>query len=102
MPKYLFTHDERDNSFPERYRVVSVDEDAESLRVTENLTGTVLDTKAIEFLEGLLARCQSNESMRAELVDAPFWKFVELRFRPAEAEAAERAPTKPPAGRTDP
>jgi hypothetical protein len=93
MPQYMFTFDERDNSFPERYRVVSRDEDAEFLRETENLTGTVLDTQAIEFLDGLLARCQSNQSMRAEFVDAPYWRFIELRFNPAEAERAASAST---------
>lgn len=98
MPQYIFTHDERDNSFPERYRVVSLDEDAEFLRDTEDLTGTVLDTEAIEFLDGLLARCQSNESLRAEFVDAPYWRFIELRFKPAEAERAASASTTPPGG----
>lgn len=94
MPKYIFTFDERDNSFPERYRVVSLGEDAESLRDTENLTGTLLDTEAIDFLDELMARCQAEESIRAEFVDAPHWKFIEARFNPAEAEAvrAERAP----------
>ena len=95
MPQYLFTFDERDNSFPERYRVVSRDEDAEVLRETENLTGTVLDTQAIEFLDELLARCQSNQSMRAEFVDAPYWRFIELRFRPAEAERAANGSSAP-------
>lgn len=90
MPKYLFTHDERDNSFPERYRVVSPGEDAESLRQAEDLTGTVLNTEAIELLDELLARCDSSESIRAELVDAPSWEFVELRFRPTEAEEAQK------------
>lgn len=94
MPKYIFTHNEEDNSFPERYRVVNQDEDAEFLRRTENLTGTVLNTEAIEFLEELLARYQSNESIRTEMVDAPYWRFVELRFNPTAAEAAETG--KPP------
>jgi len=94
MPQYIFTYNEQDNSFPERYRLVSLEEDAEFLRETENLTGTVLDTEAIEFLEEMLARYQSNESIRTEMIDAPDWKFVELRFNPAEAEAAENG--KPP------
>ena len=94
MPKYIFTYNEQDNSFPERYRVVSLSEDAEFLRKTENLTGTVLDTEAIEFLEESLTRYQSKESMRTEMVDAPYWRFIELRFNPAEAEAAENG--KPP------
>lgn len=96
MPKYLFIHDERDNSFPERYRVVSSGEDAEFLRDSENLTGTILDTEAIELLEKLLARCRSDDATRAELVDAPYWKFIELRYRPAEAEEAEKAKTAHP------
>lgn len=94
MPQYIFTHNEQDNSFPERYRVVSLDEDAEFLRETEGLTGTVLKTEAIEYLEKLLVRYQSKESIRTEMVDAPYWKFVELRFNPAEAEAAENG--RPP------
>jgi len=99
MPQYLFTFDERDNSFPERYRVVSLDEDAEFLRDNEELTGTVLDTEAIQFLDELLARCESNESLRAEFVDAPYWKFIELRFKPAEAErAASTSASRPGRG----
>ena len=94
MPQYIFTHNEQDNSFPERYRVVSLDEDAEFLRETEGLTGTVLKTEAIEYLEKLLVRYQSKESIRTEMVDAPYWKFIELRFNPAEAEAAENG--RPP------
>jgi len=96
MPHYLFVYDERDKSFPERYRVVSADDDANALRDNENLTGTVLDTEAIGFLEELLERCRSSGSLRAELVDVPYWKFVELRFRPAEAEAAESASASRP------
>jgi len=98
MPRYMFIHDERDNSFPERYRVVNLEEDAEFLRQTENLTGTVLDTEAIGFLDELLARCRSNDSLRAEFVDAPYWRFIELRFRPAEAERAAGASANPPDG----
>lgn len=94
MPQYIFTYNEQDNSFPERYRLVSLEEDAEFLRAEENLTGTVLDSKAIEFLEEMLARYQSNELIRTEMVDAPDWKFVELRFNPAKAEAAQKG--KPP------
>ena len=88
MPKYLFTFDERDNSFPERIRVISAGEDAEFLASTESLTGTVLETEAIARLEELMARCEANGSLRAELVDAPYWRFIELRFNPAEAEKA--------------
>jgi hypothetical protein len=91
MPHYLFIYDERDNSFPERYRVIGPDDDAILLRDKENLTGTVLNNEAIGFLEDLLERCRVNDSLRAELVDVPDWRFVELRFRPAEAEAAENA-----------
>lgn len=97
MPKYLFTHDERDNSFPDRYRVVGADEDAEFLRVNENLTGTVPDTQAIDLLEQLMARCEVEQSLRVELVDAPYWRFIELRFKPAEADAA-MASEDPPRG----
>ena len=88
MAMYIFTYNEQDNSFPERYRVVRGEDDAEFLRKNEDLTGTVLDTEAIEFLEKLLARYQSDQTMITEMVDAPYWKFVELRFNPAAAEAA--------------
>jgi hypothetical protein len=90
MPQYIFTHNEQDNSFPDRYRLVDLDEDSEFLCKNENLTGTVLKTEAIEFLEELLARYQSKESILTEMVDAPYWKFVELRFNPAEAEKAAK------------
>lgn len=86
MPKYMFVFDASDNSFPERYRIVSAGEDADALRDAEELTGTILDIQAIDFLDGLLARCASAESTRAELVDAPDWKFVEARFNPAKAD----------------
>jgi hypothetical protein len=96
MPHYLFTHDARDNSFPERYRVVSPDEDADFLRDTESLTGTVLDTEAIGFLEELMTRFQADDSIGVELVDAPYWKFIELRFKSSVEADAEDAPTKHP------
>ncbi len=98
MPHYLFTHDAKDNSFPERYRVVSPEEDADFLRNTESLTGTVLDTKAIEFLEELLARYEADESIGVELVDAPYWKFIELRFKSVPESDGEEAPTQQPFG----
>lgn len=98
MPQYIFTHDKRDNSFPERYRVVSLDEDAESLRDTESLTGTVLNTEAIEFLDKLMARCQTDESITAEFVDAPFWEFIVNRYNPVEAERAAKATPRKGAG----
>lgn len=88
MPQYLFVYDQKSNSFPERYRVVRAEQDAEFLRATEGLTGTVVDSEAIEFLEGVMARCQSDDSMIVEFVDAPHWRFIELRFNPAAAEAA--------------
>ena len=95
MPAYIFSFDQQDSSFPERYRVVSADEDATFLCKTENLTGTVVDSEAIEFLEGMMARCQSNDLITVEFVDAPHWKFVELRYSPTQAEAAERRPGTP-------
>lgn len=88
MPQYIFTYNELDNLFPERYRVVEHNEDADFLCINENLTGTVLKTEAIEFLEELLAREKLNESIMIEMVDAPYWKFIELRFNPAKAEKA--------------
>jgi len=95
MPKYLFSYDRETNSFPERYRVVSAAEDAVFLCKSENLTGTVIDSEAIAFLDELMARCQSDGSFTVEFVDAPHWKFVELRYNPARAEAAERPPGTP-------
>ena len=95
MPMYLFSYDQRSNSFPECYRVVSADDNAALLCETENLTGTVVDSEAMEFLEGLVARYQSDDSITVEFVDAPHWRFVELRYNPAEAEAAERRPGTP-------
>ena len=80
MPRYLFIYNEREHSFPERYRVVRPGEDAEALRDAEDLTGTVLETAAVEFLEGLLERCPSDSPTRAELVDAIDWQFVELSY----------------------
>jgi hypothetical protein len=94
MPQYIFTNNEQDNSFPDRYRVIDVDEDADFLCKNENLTGTVLKTDTIEFIDKLLERYQSNESIVTEMVDVPYWKFVELRFNPAEAEKAAKG--KPP------
>ena len=95
MPKYLFSYDQSNSSFPERYRVVGADEDAAFLCKTENLSGTVVDSEAIQFLEAMMARYQSNDSITVEFVDAPHWKFIELRFNPAQAEAAERRPGSP-------
>lgn len=94
MPQYIFTNNEKDNSFPDRYRVIDVDEDADFLCKNENLTGTVLKTDAFEFIDKLLERYQSNESIITEMVDVPYWKFVELRYNPAEAEKAAKG--KPP------
>lgn len=91
MARYLFTHDRKDNSFPERYRVVSAADDAEFLRKSEQLTGTIPDTEAIEFLDKLMARCAAEGSVDVEFVDAPHWRFIELRYRPEEVERAERA-----------
>lgn len=80
MPRYFFVYDETDKSFPERYRVVRPDEDAEALRDAEDLTGTVAEAAAGEFLDELFGRCPSDGPMRAELVDAVDWKIVELSY----------------------
>ena len=95
MPRYIFSFDQQNSSFPERYRVVSADDDAASLRESENLTGTVVDSEALGFLEQLTSRFKSNDSMMVEFVDAPDWNFVELRFNPAKAAEAERRPRTP-------
>ena len=95
MPRYIFSFDQNNNSFPERYRVVSTDDDAASLREAENLTGTVVDSEALTFLEELMAKCQADDAMTVEFVDAPDWDFVELRFNPAKAAEAETRPRTP-------
>jgi hypothetical protein len=82
---YIFTYNQQDNSFPDRYRVVLPEDDAEFLRKSESLSGTVLKAEAIDFLNEMLARYQSQEWMITEMVDAPHWKFIELRFNPAKA-----------------
>lgn len=95
MPKYIFAFDQSENSFPERCRLVSADEDAEFLRKSEDLTGTIVDTQAIEYLEALTERHASNASVIVELVDAPYWRFIEIRFNPAKAEESEQRPVTP-------
>ena len=88
MAMYIFTYNSQDNSFPERYRIIRPEDDAEFLRKNEDLTGTVLDKEAIEFLDKLVERHQSDQTMITEMVDAPYWRFIELRFNPAKADAA--------------
>ena len=85
MPMYIFTYNQEDNSFPERYRVVLPEDDAEFLCTSESLSGTVLKTEAMNFLNKMLKRYQSEEAMITEMVDAPHWKFIEQRFNPAKA-----------------
>ena len=80
MPRYLFVYDQKDNSFPERYRVVRASEDAEALRDAEGLTGTVPEAEAADLLDKLLERCAAETSKRAEVVDAVDWKIVEVSF----------------------
>jgi hypothetical protein len=82
---YIFTYNQQDNSFPERYRVVLPEDDAESLRETESLSGTVLKAEAIDFLDEMLVRYRSQEHIITEMVDAPYWEFIEQRFNPAKA-----------------
>ncbi len=93
MPRYLFVYNEKENSFPERYRVVRPNEDAEALRDAENLTGTVLETAAVDFLETLFERCGAETAMRAELVDAIDWKFVERSYRVSPEHGVVGTPT---------
>lgn len=85
MPMYIFTYNQDDNSFPERYRVVLPEDDADFLCKTESLSGTVLKDEAIDFLDKMLLRHESQESIITEMVDAPHWKFIEQRFNPAKA-----------------
>lgn len=95
MPRYLFSYDQENDSFPERYRVVSPDEDAAQLCAAETLTGTVVDAEAIKFLEEMMGRYQTDDAVTVEFVDAPDWEFIELRFNPAKAEEAEQRPRTP-------
>lgn len=95
MPKYVFSYDQANNRFPERYRVIRAGEDSAQLCKTEDLTGTVIDAEAIDFLDAMTTRCQSDDSLTVEMVDAPYWKFIELRFNPALAEQANRQPGTP-------
>lgn len=94
MSIYIFVYNEADNSFVERYRVVTAEDDADFLCKAENLTGTVINTEAIGFLDSLMARNQDNASLITEMVDAPHWQFIEMRFNPAAAEEAKKG--KPP------
>ncbi|MGV6826960.1 MAG: hypothetical protein ACWA5Q_08280 [bacterium] len=94
MPKYIFSYDEQEKCFPQRYRIIRAGEDGDFLCKNEELTGTVLETEAIEFLEKLMENCQASETLRVELVDAPYWRFIELRFNPEAAEAAASDDTK--------
>ena len=85
MPMYIFTYNQQDHSFPERYRVILPEDDAELMRDQENLSGTVLKAEAMDFLDKMLKDNESQESIITEMVDAPFWKFIEQRFNPAKA-----------------
>jgi hypothetical protein len=82
---YIFAYNQQDSSFPERYRVVLPEDDAELLRETESLSGTVLKAEAMDFLDEMMVRYQLQESMIIEMIDAPHWKFIEQRFNPAKA-----------------
>jgi hypothetical protein len=85
---YIFVYNEADNSFVERYRVVSPEDDADFLCKSENLTGTVINSEAMAFLETLMEKAKDNASLVTEMVDAPHWQFIEQRFNPAAAEQA--------------
>jgi hypothetical protein len=80
MARYILVYDENENRFPERYRVVRPDEDADALREAENLTGTVPEENAVAFLDEMLERYPSDTAVRADLVDAVDWKIVELSY----------------------
>lgn len=86
MPMYIFTYNQQEKSFPERYRVIAPEEDAELIRESEALSGTVQKAAAMDFLDELMARYKAQESMTTEMVDAPNWEFIELRFNPAAAD----------------
>ena len=94
MSIYIFVYNETDNSFVERYRVVNPGDDADFLCKSENLTGTVINTEAMAFLDTVMARAKDNASLITEMVDAPHWQFIEQRFNPAAAEEAKKG--KPP------
>lgn len=94
MAIYIFVYNETDKSFIERYRVVTSDDDADQLCRAEDLTGTVINTEAMDFLDKTMARNKENPSLITEMVDAPHWQFIEQRFNPAAAEEAQKG--KPP------
>lgn len=95
MPRYLFVYNEKDRSFPERYRVVRPGEDAEALRDAEGLTGTVPEAAAVDLLDELFERCSSAATTRAELVDAVDWGFVERSYRPRPENAGGEVQSAP-------
>ena len=80
MPRYLFIHDRRDDSFPERYRVVNDAEDADALRAAEDLTGTVPEAAAQAVLEALVARFPPDSPLHAEEVRASSWEMVQRSY----------------------
>lgn len=80
MPSYLFLFDAATGSFPERYRVVEDDENADAVRRREALTGTVPAAAAAAFLDALTARFPPGHSTRAEQVQATNWQAVQRSY----------------------
>lgn len=80
MPRYIFLLDRRDNSFPERYRVVEPGEDAEAVRASESLTDTVAEGDADAFFDRLEARHPPDDPVIAEQAYASRWATVERSY----------------------
>lgn len=80
MPGYIFLFDAATGTFPERYRVVEDDEDADEVRRREGLTGTVPAAAAAAFLEALTGRFPPGHSTRAERVQATNWQTVQRSY----------------------
>ncbi len=85
MPMYIFTYNQKDNSFPDRYRVISPTDDAQALCQAESLSGTVMKDEAMPLLDKLTDSNADQPTILTEMVDAPHWQFIEHRFNPAKA-----------------
>ena len=80
MPGYIFLFDEAAGVFPERYRVVSDDENADAIRRAEGLTGTIPEAAADALLSALTDRFPPGHPTRAEMVKASNWQTVRRNY----------------------
>lgn len=76
MPRYIYVMETATRTFPERYRVVGPDEDAEALKTEEDLTGTVAASDADAFFDALTDRFPPGDPCVAEEVRATRWETV--------------------------